>query len=242
MMTAPPHPDSVRQEQPLVPGQGAAAKPRTRVVVIDDHRTLGDLFAVALSYQDDVMLVGQATSATQGLALVAQLQPDVVVMDHRLPDIDGVTATARLLADHPMIKVVMLTASSDPQLITRAAAVGASAFVPKSGGLDELLAAIRNARRGAMVVDASLLASLAERTPRGPANVPVPVLTAREQEVLELLGAGLDARNASRRLGISLHTCRGHVKNLLAKLGCHSQLEAVVLATRLGLLRATIEE
>jgi DNA-binding NarL/FixJ family response regulator len=208
-----------------------------RVVVIDDHTTLAELLAMALGEQDDVECVGHAATAEAGLELVASTRPDVVLMDFGLPDMDGVRATARLLADNPDTRVVMLTAATDPHLIAQAAAAGASAFVPKSGGLAEVLTAIRNARSGNMVVDASLLGAILDAPRGGPRTAAgAPQLTPREREVLQLLGLGLDVRRAAKKLGISMHTCRGHVKSLLAKFGCHSQLEAVVAATRLGLI------
>lgn len=208
-----------------------------RVVVIDDHTTLAELLAMALSEQDDIDCVGHAATAEAGLRLVALTRPDVVLMDFGLPDLDGVRATARLLADHPEIRVVILTAATDPHLIAQAAAAGAVAFVPKSGGLAEVLAAVRNSRSGNMVVDAGLLGTILD-TPRGAIRPAAggPVLTPREREVLELLGLGLDVRRSAKKLGISLHTCRGHVKSLLAKFSCHSQLEVVVAATRIGLI------
>jgi DNA-binding NarL/FixJ family response regulator len=209
--------------------------------VVDDHRTLADLLAVALANEKDIEYVGHAGTARQGIAMAGTLAPHVVLMDFALPDLDGLQATAAIVAEHPQTRVILLTASADPRLVAHAAAVGACAFVAKSAGLDALLDAVRGARQGAMVVDPSLLgalADLAEGTLRRAAGTsPVSVsLTGREREVLGMLAAVLDVGGASRRLGISQHTCRGYVKSVLAKLGCHSQLQAVVIATRLGLL------
>ena len=207
----------------------------TRVAVIDDHRTLAELLAVALQAEPGVEFVGHASTAAAGRDLVERTHPDVVLMDFGLPDLDGVRATVRLLDEHPDVRVVMLTAATGAHVISQAAAAGAVAFVAKSGGLAEVIAAVRTARKGSMVVDPSLLATFGRQSAPGAA---APLLTPREQEVLELLGLGFDVRRAAKRLGISLHTCRGHVKSLLAKLSVHSQLEAVVAATRLGLLQA----
>jgi DNA-binding NarL/FixJ family response regulator len=205
-----------------------------RLLVVDDHRTIADLLAVALQHETDIEFVGHAGTARQGIELAAALQPDVVLMDFVLPDIDGLQATAEIVAEHPRTRVILLTASSEPRLIAQAAAVGACAFVPKSAGLEVLLDAVRGARQGAMVVDPGLLgalADLAEGTVRraGESSQASVSLTGREREVLGVGGV-------SRRLGISQHTCRGYVKSVLSKLGCHSQLQAVVVATRLGLL------
>ena len=134
----------------------------------------------------------------------------------------------------------MLTATHDGSLISRAAAAGVCGFVAKTGAFGEVLSAIRTARSGSMVIDPTVLARLVpsqRKTAEEESDRMVaPLLTPREQEVLGLLGAGMDARAIARTLSISLHTCRGYVKSVLAKLDCHSQLEAVVAAGRLGLL------
>jgi DNA-binding NarL/FixJ family response regulator len=215
----------------------------TTVALIDDHQTLLDLLTFAISAEDDIVVVGTATTGGEGLLLVERTCPDVVLLDVVLPDGDGVAVAAALIQRHPAARVVMLTASEDIELVGRAAGAGACGVVAKSGALGQVLEAIRSARSGAMIVDPTYLAQL--HVPRRP-TPPVlaealdrPVLSPREQQVLELLGRGKDPRTISRELSISLHTCRGYVKATLAKLDCHSQLEAVVKARRLGLLAAT---
>jgi DNA-binding NarL/FixJ family response regulator len=217
----------------------------TTVALIDDHQTLLDLLSFAMSNEDDIEVVGTATTATEGQRLVERARPDVVLLDFVLPDVDGVTLAATLVDRHPDLRVVMLTASEDAQLISRAATAGASGFVAKSGALDQVLEAVRSARSGSMIVDPVFLARLGSggRPPTPPGESAAgrrPVLTPREMEVLELLGRGKDPRTIARELSISLHTCRGYVKSTLAKLDCHSQLEAVVTAGRLGLLRGPV--
>ena len=212
----------------------------TRVALIDDHQTLLDLLTFAMASEDDIEVVGTATTAAEGQRLVERTEPDVVLLDFVLPDVDGVTLAAALVDRHPDVRVVMLTASEDADLISRAATAGASGFVAKSGALDQVLDAVRSARSGSMIVDPVFLARLGSGGRRQPpaeqAGPRRPVLTPREQEVLELLGRGKDPRTIARELSISLHTCRGYVKSLLAKLGVSSQLEAVVTAQRLGLI------
>jgi DNA-binding NarL/FixJ family response regulator len=215
---------------------GDQSRPTT-VVVIDDHATLAELLAGALAHQPDIDCVGLAGTAEAGIELAARLMPDVVIMDQGLPGLDGVAATSMLIGRLPELRVIMLTAATNPHLVARAAHAGACAFVPKTGGLSELLTAIRSARTGSMVVASSVLAQMIETTaPAGRSAKPMTALTPREREVLELLALGMDAKRVARRLGISMHTCRGHLKSLLLKLDSHSQLEAVVTATRLGLL------
>lgn len=219
-------------------GSATGGGPHTatiRVMVIDDHRTLAELLGRALDGEDGVAYVGSATTAAEGLDLVTRLRPEVTLVDVQLPDLDGIALARRIVAAHPEGRVIMLTAATDPALVARAAEAGACGFMTKTGGLEELLSAIRRARAGAMVVDTALLAGLAGLAtmpprPRGP------VLTPREIDVLRLLAGGRDTGSVARALGISLHTCRGHVKSIFTKLDCHSQLEAVVTAARLGLL------
>jgi DNA-binding NarL/FixJ family response regulator len=214
---------------------------RVRVLLVDDHRTLAELLAVSLRYEPDLELVGHAETTAEGLRLADELRPDVVLMDYSLPDGDGVSTTRELLAANPCVRVVMLTAAKEPQLVARAATAGVCAFLTKTGGLDEILSALRTARPGAMVLAPELVANLLPATRSADEQI-VPRLTPREQAVLELLGRGYDARRAARQLGISLNTCRGYVKTLLHKLGCHSQLEAVAAAHRLGLIGAVRAE
>jgi DNA-binding NarL/FixJ family response regulator len=215
----------------------------TAVVLIDDHQTLLDLLSFAIEAEDDLTVVGTATTAKDGRLLVERTRPDVVLLDVVLPDVDGITAAAGLIESHPGIRVVILTASKDAALISRAAAAGAAGFVVKSGALAQVLDTIRAARAGSLIVDPVVLATLdptgrrSEREAAARDAWPRPVLTPRELEVLAALGRGKDARAIARELSITVNTCRGYVKSTLAKLDCHSQLEAVVAARRLGLLR-----
>jgi DNA-binding NarL/FixJ family response regulator len=217
----------------------------TTVAIIDDHQTLLDLLSFAMGGEDDIAVVGTATTGADGLRMVGSAHPDVVLLDFVLPDIDGVSVAAQLVERHPEVRVVMLTASEDTGLISRAAAAGAAGFVAKTSALDQVLDAVRSARAGSMVVDPAFLAGLLTGRSRAleradAAGAGRPDLTPRELEVLQLLGSGLDPRTIARQLSISLHTCRGYVKSMLAKLDCHSQLEAVVTAGRLGMLPAPV--
>lgn len=208
----------------------------TNVLVIDDHCTFADLLALALRGEPDLHCVGTAESLAEGVALVDELEPDVVVMDVQLGDGDGISATAELVARHPRIRVVVLTAHADRTVMRRASEAGACALLPKDGSLTEMLTALRTAREGGFVVHPRLLKRLV--TPVRPISTGyVPPLTRREHDVLQLLADGLDARLVANRLGITLHTCRGYIKNLLLKLDAHSQLEAVAIANRSGLIR-----
>jgi len=247
--------------------QAGEAAPAT-VLVVDDHQTFAELLALALGTEPSLRYVGHARTSADADRLVAELAPDVVLMDVQLPDVDGLTTTERLVARYPDLRVVVLTAHTDASLVARAGAAGACGFLPKDGALRDVLHALRTAHRGGMVVSTPLLSgpapvkaapartalvetALVETAPVGAAPVEtarvgaarassqgarVAALTAREQDVLRLMGNGMDVRAIARELGISPHTCRGYVKGILAKLGVHSQLEAVVTALRRGLL------
>ena len=193
------------------------------IVVVDDHKVFAELLAMALSREPDLCCVGHAQSVSDGAEL-----------DVQLGDGDGIAATAELTERFPDLRVVVLTAHVDQRLLQRAAAANACALLPKDGDLPDMLAALRTARRGGFAVHPDLLRRLV-----GGAEVPAPrrpPLTQREQEVLQMLAAGLEARMIAQEIGISLNTCRGYVKSLLAKLGAHSQLEAVAIAMRHGLI------
>lgn len=208
----------------------------TDVVVVDDHRTFAELLALALEAEPDLNCAGVAATVGQGLALVDRLRPGVVMMDVQIGDEDGIAATEELVRRYPGIRVVILTAHASRAVLNRASDAGACALLPKDGSLAEMLATVRTARRGGLVVHPELLRRIVA-TARPVAKDNLPPLTRREQEVLELLAEGLDARSVAKKLSISLHTCRGYIKSLLLKLEAHSQLEAVAIANRNGLIR-----
>jgi DNA-binding NarL/FixJ family response regulator len=205
-----------------------------RVLVVDDHRTFAELLIGAFSREEDLTSVGWAGTVEEGTAAALALRPDVVVLDYHLPDGTGLAAAARIFAAAPSTRIVMLTGAAPREAMEQAAGLGICAFLPKDGSLSTVLDAIRHSRNGAFFVHPSLMVQTAPipRTLRGT----VPTLTPREHEVLRLMSTGTDVRTSANLLGMSTNTCRGHVKSILAKLGAHSQLEAVASATRLGLL------
>jgi DNA-binding NarL/FixJ family response regulator len=215
------------------PGDGDEAP--LRVAIVDDHRTMADLLAFALAAETGFVFVGHAPTVSAGLELVGRVTPDVVLLDLNLPDGNGMWLAREISTRYPQVRIVILTAETDPSLVSRAAEAGACGYVAKTGGLAEVLEALRSARKGSMVVDNRLIAALGR--PRQPVASSAPSLTSLEIAVLQELAAGRDVTAAARRLGISPHTARGYVKTILTKLDCHSQLEAVVTAARLGLLR-----
>lgn len=227
----------------LLPAQRPAAEAAAvplRVLLVDDHRTFAELLALGLDAQPDIRCVGHVQQADRAAEAVELLEPDVVLIDVHLGDDDGLDLAAELHRLRPELRIIALTASLDPVNVARAARAGACAYLPKAGALEDVLTAVRTAQAGRLVLQPDMVLDLvalerrsAERS--GPRHSG-PLLTAREQQVLELLGEGLDVNAIAKRLEIRTSTCRGYVQNLLGKLDAHTQLEAVVTATARGLL------
>jgi len=213
-----------------------------RVLVVEDQQTLAGALQIALGAQPDMDCVGAVGTAQEAVALAAAASPDVVLMDIRLPSgADGIEATRQVKTACPQVRVLILTADATPIQLAAAAAAGASGFLAKDSPFSAILAAIRAPVDGKILVEQNTMAALIESLDRvsAPPDSPMPGqarLTARERQVLALMGEGLDPQAIARRLVMSRHTARGHVKNILMKLGAHSQLEAVVIATRAGYL------
>ena len=220
----------------------------TRVLVVEDQQVLASALEIAIGTQPDLDCVGTAATVDGALAQMAACKPDVVLMDIQLPGTDGIEGTRRISASYSGVSILILTAGATPQRLAAAAAAGAAGFLAKDGAFSDILAAIRNPMRGMMVIQGAAVnelikdsipaASKAQRPGEQPAQVGPEAarLTAREQEVLGLMGEGLDPSAIAERLVVSVYTARGHVKNVMMKLGAHTQLEAVVLATKAGLL------
>lgn len=215
--------------------------PKIRILTINRHRTFTELLTGALNREPDLLSIGAAASAATGVAMMRELAPDVVILDHHLPDSDGLAAARRILAEAPHTRIVMLAGDPTSEAIRQAAAVGVCAFLPKGGSLATMLDALRHARPGHVAAHVAAPAMAAdpgiprERRHAVPSE---PVLTPRELEVLKLLAEGHEVRAAAGRLNISLKTFRQHVKTIFSKLGTLSQPETVVEVSRRGLLEA----
>jgi DNA-binding NarL/FixJ family response regulator len=220
-------------EVAIKPWQAAAGTP-TRVQVVDDHEIFADLLAMAIGAEPDFECVGIASSGATAYDLASRARPDIIVMDIQLGVESGLDAARRIRNLLPLVVIVVVSAHRDPNWVARAAQAGASAFAPKSGSLSEMLSVLRGARNGSMLVAPSLFEQVVTATPE-PVH-PAERLTAREQDVLRLMGEGAAPPEIAKVLSISVHTCRGYVKAIHQKLGVSSQLEAVVKAQRLGLI------
>jgi DNA-binding NarL/FixJ family response regulator len=207
----------------------------TRVLVVDDHQIVAGSLRLAIDAEDDLLCVGTAGSLAEGRSMIRTTAPDVLLLDHRLPDGDGVAALPELLDLRPTMAVVIVTGSAADQVLLDAIAGGAAGFISKTRDLSELTSAVRAAALGESVISPSMLARLLPRMRRGTPSARTE-LTEREREVLALMSEGLSNQAIADRLVVSVHTVRNHVANLSSKLGAHSKLEALSIAIRNGLL------
>ncbi|MFD8494521.1 response regulator transcription factor [Amycolatopsis sp. NPDC059657] len=201
-----------------------------RVVLVEDHDMVAEAIGLALE-RSGMEIVARARSIATALTETARCRPDVVVLDRRLPDGDAVGAIADLEAAGS--RVLVLTGEATAAVAARVAEAGGAGLVLKSSRLDELESAVRRVAAGEVVFAPSLLGGVLDRL-TGRARVGA--LTAREQETLVLLSQGSDTAQISERLGVARNTARNHVQRVLEKLGARSQLEAVAIARREGLV------
>jgi DNA-binding NarL/FixJ family response regulator len=208
--------------------------PVIRVVVVDDHALHRDGTRQILEAHPDLQVVGDADSGEVALALVNQLHPDVVLLDIRLPGMNGIEVTRRLTRDHPEVRVLMVSAYDEDEYVRGAMEAGAAGYLRKTVPGKELVQAVRSVAGGANVLQSGLTARLliSSRQPERSAAD----LTERELSVLGLLAAGLHNREVAERLGISARTVDRHCDKIYAKLGVSSRTEAVVRAISAKLL------
>jgi len=201
-------------------------------MIVDDHDMVAESLRRGLEREADIDVVAVATTVAMAVDLATTQPPDVVLMDYILPDGSGVDAAATILAAHPGVKILLLTGSDATGVLPAALEVGCVGYLEKTAPLDRLAPAIRSAAEGGLVLSAANLAR-AVNEPKPSATA----LTAREQEVLELMAAGVATDAMATRLEVSPVTIRAHVQRILSKLEAHSRLEAVATARERGLLR-----
>jgi NarL family two-component system response regulator LiaR len=199
-----------------------------RVMIVDDHLMVRDGLKVFLSIHDDIEVVAEAEDGEQALALCEQVEPDVVLMDILLPNMDGPTATERIRSTTPDVQVIALTSFADEELVQRALQSGAISYMLKDVYSDRLAQAIRDAHQGRGMID-SAAAQVLVRAAQSPPN-PGYDLTGRERQVLALMVEGKTNQEIAESLTLSVGTVRFHVSNILSKLGVSNRTEAVILA------------
>ncbi|MFC9972832.1 response regulator [Spirillospora sp. NPDC127200] len=217
---------------------------RTRVLVVDDQTVVREGLVLLLELLPELEVVGSAGDGERAVELVAELRPEVVLMDLRMPRVDGVEATRRIRREHPGVEVVVLTTYADDESIFAALRAGARGYLTKDAGAEEIAQAVAAVRGGASLLDPAVQRRLveavaaderAERAARaGRADLP-DGLTRREAEVLALIARGRSNTEIAGDLFITEATVKTHINNLFAKAGLRDRAQAVTYAFRHGL-------
>jgi DNA-binding NarL/FixJ family response regulator len=209
-----------------------------RVVIVDDHPMFRLGLAAAVEQMDGIELVGEAECVADVETVVTTAEPDVVLLDIRLPDGSGLEVSRWLAAHRPNVRVIVLTMSEDHETVLTALRDGARGYLVKGASPNQVEQAIRSVAADDVVLNAELaraVSELAQARARPAADHPFPDLTRRELDVLELIAEGLDNHAIARRLVLNPKTIRNHVSNVLAKVHASDRSHAIVLARRAGL-------
>ena len=216
----------------------------TRIAIVDDHDLAREGLRDMLADEPDIEVIGEATNGQEALLLCSRLRPDLVFMDVRMPEMDGLTATREIKQRYPGISVMILTMHENPNYLLEALKAGAAGYVLKDALPGDVAGAVRRVRQGESPLDpelaARLLRRLAAETVGRTRTVgregPLEKLTPRELEVLDLMKLGHTNRQIAQELVISLGTAKNHVEHIIAKLGVSDRTQAVVRAMELGIL------
>lgn len=203
-----------------------------RILITEDQRIVREGLIALLEDEPEIAIVGEAANGQEALDLFGQLQPDVVLMDLQMPVLDGPEATRRIRAQHPDARILALTTYATDEFIFTALRAGAQGYLLKDASADDLLAAIRAVHQG----QTSLAPEVAARLVSGVSAGAPEQLTAREREVLHLMGQGCSNGEIAEKLVIAPRTAKVHVQNILGKLGATNRTEAVSIAARRKLI------
>ena len=208
------------------------------VFIADDHRLFRDGLRALLAPSFDIAVVGEAANGEESVALVEQLQPDVVLMDIQMPGLNGIEATRRITAASPHVGIIIVTMFEDDDSVFAAMRAGARGYVLKGAGQEEVVRTIRAVARGEALfgpaIATRLMSYFSGPRPAAPTEL-FPELTAREREILDLIAAGHNNEAIAARLVVSRKTVRNHVSNIFSKLQVTGRTEAIIRARDAGM-------
>ena len=216
--------------------------PKIRILLTDDHALFRRGLQMVLRQEADIEVVGEAADGVEAVARAQELDPDVVLMDVRMPKRSGIEATREIRELVPRAKVLMLTISDDETDLYESIRAGAAGYLLKEISIDEVADAVRSVWAGHSRISPAMASKLItefaamSKREQEQEHLPAPRLTEREMEVLRLVAKGLNNRDIAKELFISGNTVKNHVRNILEKLHLHSRMEAVVYAVREKLL------
>lgn len=211
-----------------VSGEEASSVSPIRILLADDHSVLRQGLALILNTQTDMTVVGEASNGEEAIALYRRYQPDVALIDLKMPDVDGIQVIARIRAESPRARLIILTTYDRSADIARALQAGARAYLVKDTSAQELLACIRQVHRGHKHIPPKIGAKLAE-------TLVEPELSPREIEVLQLLAAGRTNQEIATALFISESTVKFHIAHIFSKLNVTDRIQATLVALQRGL-------
>ncbi len=213
---------------------------QTRIYLIDDHPIVREGFTMAVAAEADMVVVGEASTAADALRETATIDPDVVVVDLNIPDLDGIELLGALRALIPRARLLVLSSYDDEYRVAEALRAGAQGYLVKTSKLDEVIDGIRRVAAGGSPLSPKIQGAVvrAIRKATGDGSGGLDALTPRERQVLRLLAAGTSTRETAAQLTISPKTVETHRVRIYAKLGCKSAVELTRLAVRAGLIEA----
>jgi DNA-binding NarL/FixJ family response regulator len=211
----------------------ATSSRRINTLVVDDHAVVREGLRRLLSQEEDVTIIGEASSGEEAVIQVRRRRPDVVLMDARMPGMGGIRAMQEILSEHPQVRTVVFTAHGEEELLWESLDAGADGFVLKDSEGPTLIGAIRQVVAGEPYVDERLAPDFLRQLSRPRTTG---VLSARERQILQLLADGCSNREVSERLVLSVETVKTHVKHILAKLHAEHRTQAVAIGIRESLI------